>query len=387
MNITICTLLGLITASVGLAAEQKYQFSDGKENFERVHEMILKEHMNPVDRERLYQAATQGMLKALNEDGKNWNTLMNPSELEEFAGNMGGEIIGIGVGMKFISETGTAAIHQVIQDSPAQKAGLQIGDQIISVNGQSFRGKDQTQMLGEIRGPEGKKITVKILRQDTVFEKEIELKKIAWDSVETKRLSDNIAMLKIRAFNKSSPALVEKHLKELNNKIKALVLDLRHNNGGIFDMAVASTEHFLPKGKVIAVIRGRDGKTQTLIAQKSPLIQVPIAVLINSNTSAGAELLAVNLKEHLNAQLVGEKSFGKWNSQIIRKLPNNFAVKMTVYEFLSPRQNSYQNVGLAPDVRIAAPILPGFLKASALTSKDEMDPQVKTAILLLQKRI
>lgn len=387
------TLCGTAMAAAETTAKpSKHPFSEAKQNFERVQSMILREHMADIDQEKLYRAATEGMLRALNENGDRWNALLNPHEMQQFAVSLQGEITGIGIGIKFIPETGTSYIQHVLKDSPAAESDLQVGDQILAVNGKLFKGKETIDLLNEIRGPAGEKVNLKVLRGDQILEKTIERKKVAWGAVDS-QVADHVGILRIRSFTQSSPDLVEKHLKDMNKKVKALVVDLRHNNGGLFDMAIASADHFLPKGKVIAIVRGKGGKTQTFISKKDPAIQpVPMVVLINRNTSSGAELLAASLKENLGVRLIGEKSFGKWNSQIVRRLPNQYAVKFTVYEFLSPTQKNYQNIGLTPDVSVTDSIAPGFINTKNSSSpeegmKDERDRQLQTALQILQVMI
>ena len=372
------------------ASTSSPHFTQARQNFERVQKLILREHLGDVDEQILYRAATQGMLNALNKgNNRRWNKLMTPEELNELTVSLRSQVTGIGISIQFIPTTGTAYIQRVLKNSPAFASGLKIGDQILSVDGKLYRGLTQADISRDIRGPSGKSVDLKILRGDQILKKQIVRKKVSWGPVESKISSRNIGVLKIRSFTQNSPELVKAHLGKMR-KVKGLVVDLRGNVGGILDRAVASTDHLLPKGKVIAMLRGRRGKMRIFRSENSPVIQVPMIVLVNGKTSAGAELMAVSLKENLGARLVGQNTYGKWNSQVIRRLPNNYAVKYTVHEFLSPGKHCYKGVGLAPDVAVrnehplAIPV--GLASPSFSTKADfrKYDRQMQTALQLFQ---
>ena len=371
------------------------KFTSAQESFEKVHRMLLNEHIHQISEKELYLAATQGMLNALNRGGPQCNSLMTPNQIKQLKGSLNSNVTGIGVGVQFLSQTGTAYIRQVLKDSPAEKEDLKVGDQILSVNGKLYKNRPAIEMHDDIRGKEGEIVKMKILRGDQVLEKAIARKKVSWGPVEgqfaQKSPSDpKIGILKIRSFAHSSPEEVKKHLVNFQ-KAKGLIVDLRSNAGGIFTKAIDSIDYFLPKGKVIAVLKGRSGKTHTYLSKQSPLVKAPVIVLIDRKTSAGAELMAANLKENLGARLVGENTFGKWNSQVIRHLPNNFAVRYTVHQFLGPNKRHYDGIGLSPDVAIIRAIKP--LKSSRIvpaTSRAHGQPsdrQMSTAVQLLKLMI
>lgn len=361
----------------------KPRFSEARANFERVRRMILTEHMGDIDEQRLYLAATRGMLEALNEPGGHrWNALLSPNEMKEFAVSLRRSVTGIGVNIKFIPSTGTAYIQQVLEGSPAFEAGIREGDQIIAVNGTFYKGKTQMDLSRDIRGPAGKSVELKILRGAKVFDKVVVRKKVTWGPVESK-FAGNIGILKIRSFTQGSPDAVKEHLGKLK-EAKGLVVDLRSNVGGILDQAISSTDLLLPKGKVVAYLRGRKGKVRVFRSTQPQVLDVPMIVLIDRKTSAGAELMAASLKENLGVRLVGEKTFGKWNSQVIRRLPNNFAVKYTVSEFMTPQKRLYSNVGLPPDVTVTGHITRMVsLEAPNLANRPK-DPQMHTALQMIQ---
>ena len=157
----------------------KERFKDAKANFEKVKKLLLKNHHNEaINEEQLYFAATQGMLNYLNSGSNTWNKLISPTELQEMQVDLKGQLSGIGIVLKFNQDTGIASVLDTIPDGPSMKAGIKSGDQLISVNGRMYRGKQFRDMIYDIRGKNGKKVSLKLLRGDKIIKKSIVRKKI-----------------------------------------------------------------------------------------------------------------------------------------------------------------------------------------------------------------
>lgn len=368
----------------------QYKFSSAEENFKIAMDKILQQYVDKgIAKEDLYRAATAGMLKSLNSGENSWNTLLTPYDLKEIQSDLSGQVTGIGIELKFDNTTGYAQIVGVIPNSPSEKSGIKRDDQILSVNGERYKGKQFRDIVSAIRGKIGESVSLKILRDDKILSLKVKREVIPWTPVELSKVDDTTQLLTIGYFTKDTPKLVEDRMGGINaGSVKNLVIDLRNNSGGSFEKAVQTAELFVAQGKTIVATKDRDEKIQTFASKKGLLRKdMKVIIITNGQTSSGAELFAGALKEELNAKIVGEKTLGKWNAQMIETLPNGFAIKFTTQGFQTPSGNSYQNIGLKPDVEVS---LAKDVEARELRTKYdvpkrlEFDTQLKAATELVK---
>jgi carboxyl-terminal processing protease len=366
------------------------KFTESETNFKLAMDKILQEYVDKgVSRDDLYRAATSGMLEALNTGEHTWNTLLTPREYKELEADLSGHVSGIGIELKFDGITGHAQVLRVIPNSPSARAGLQRDDQILSVNGKKFKGKQIHDLVGEIQGKSGESVSLKYLRDDKIISANIKRESILWTPVELSKLNPSTEILTVGYFTSETPKLVESKMAAINAaETKNLIIDVRGNSGGGFSQAVETAELFVAKNKAIVSTKDRNGKTETFTSKKGLLRKdLKVIILTNGGTSSGAELFVGALKENLNAKVVGEGTYGKWNAQTIQTLSNGFAIKYSILGFQTPEGHSYQNVGLKPDVEVA---MPKDVDARELRMKYdaphrlEQDTQLKAAMELLE---
>jgi carboxyl-terminal processing protease len=358
-------------------------FVHGEENFKKVKQLLLDKYFDSsLTDEQLYQAATDGMLRALNGESKDpWNKLITPTERKELEIDMKGEIAGVGISMKFDAEAGTAIVIGLVPGSVAEKDGVKVGDQIVSVNGKTYKGKQFRDIVYDIRGSVGEKVKMKLLRGDSLIKVQVQVVDEA--SLNTSA-GKKIGYIAIHYFNGTTANRVREALTRQEG-IQGLVVDLRGNEGGLFDQAVESAGFFLPKGSVVVREDSRGGQTEAVKSTKDPLIHdVPIVLLVDGDTSSGAELFTGSLVDNLKVKVVGEKTHGKWNVQSIEDLGNEFAIKYTIKLFKSPNNHSYQDVGLTPDIQVASNLakLVEINVAKDPQKRVEADPALRAAVNL-----
>ena len=370
----------------------KSRFTDAKKNFEKVKKQLLKNYyQKDLKEEDLYLAATKGMLNFLNTNDKKWNKLLSPKEWEEMQVEISGKVSGIGIVMQFDSKTGIANISDVLKNSPSAKAGVQPGDQVVTVDGKLYKGKQFRDLVHDIRGPSGKKVTLGLLRGGKIIQRPISRGKISWEPVNHHFVDHNgkkIALLGITYFTEMTAKLVKKALLDINkSKAKALIIDLRGNSGGLFDQAVATLELFIDKGATIArTSESRSSEVSIKAKTKPQFSKIPILVLVNNYTASGAELFAASLKENLTAKIAGSSTMGKWNMQTVETLSNKYAIKYTIKAFHSPKGRSFTGKGLSPDVNLAGEELqfPVYSLSKGLNKKGFAgDQQMLSALKLV----
>lgn len=361
------------------------KFADGEASFQLAMDKLLREYVDKgVSKEDLYRAATAGMLEALNSGDNAWNALLTPQELKEIQSDLSGQVSGIGIGLKFDEATGYAQILNVIPHSPSAKAGLKPDDQILSVDGKRYKGKQFRDIVAAIRGKIGDSISLKVLREDKIIGIKLKREVIPWTPVELTAIDPATQLLTIGYFTKETPKLVEEKMVSINAaSVKSLIIDLRNNAGGDFEKAVGTAELFVPKSKTIVSTKDREGKLKSFVSNKGLLRKdIRVILLINKETSSGAELFTGALRDELAAKTLGEKTFGKWNAQTIQTLSNGFAIKYSVMEFLTPQGQSFQNIGITPHFPIPMPkgVDPGELRAKYdVVARINFDPQLKAA--------
>jgi carboxyl-terminal processing protease len=364
-------------------------FTNAAAAFASAKESILKNYYSEaITEDDLYRAALQGMLERVEPRLRKYNRLLSPPDLAELRSDLKGELIGIGIEIHFEPDTGYVDVLAPIPGSPAEKAGLLAGDKILSVNGKLFRGMREKDVVREIRGVEGEPVSLSVLRGDKVVAFTIKRARVVYEPGRSVMLPEGVGYVYLHAFNARSAAFVRSLLEDLAKKgPRALVVDLRENQGGSFEDAVAVAELMLPAGAPIVKVVKRGGWEEAFAAKGGGILaSLPCTVLVNSETSSGAEFVAAALRESRHAQIVGTKTFGKWSVQTIEDLSNGYAIKYTVSQFRTPSGRSFEGTGLLPDVEVA---LDHKACESALLIDDTekrlaADPQLRTAIALLR---
>lgn len=319
--------------------------------------LIEQRYMQDIDRSQLLDGAVQGMVESLRDP---YSVYKSKEEAQKFSDALQGAFTGIGAELKI--ENGTVVVDAAIKGSPAERAGLQPRDVLLSVNGQSLHGVTLSEAVSKIRGPKGTKAKLKILRAGAAEPLELEMvrDRIDLETVHADLGEDGIGHLSINQFTYDTSAEVADELRAMEAKgLKALVIDVRDNPGGILQSVLEVSEQFVEKNKPILMNEYRDGHHKTEYAvkgleQKKPY---PIIVLINKGSASAAEILAGALKQSANAVLVGDTTYGKGTVQVSydKELGDGSLVKLTVYKWLLPDGTWIHQKGINPDLAVSQP--------------------------------
>jgi carboxyl-terminal processing protease len=320
-------------------------------------EAIQDGYYRPVGDQELGNASLQGMVRQLRKrHDDRFTEYFSPEALAAFNEQIEGRFSG--VGLSVIEVPKGLRVAQVFPRSPAEEAGIEVGETIVSVEGESIAGKSSDESTKLIKGPEGTEVTLDVraksgkTRKLTVTRAEVTLPNVSSrvERVEGRRLG----YVRLLSFSVGAHDQLSRGVKKARKKgAEGIVLDLRHNPGGLLDEAVLTASLFLPEGEV--VVR-TDSRTQGESVHKTTdgrISKLPVVVLIDRGTASAAEILAAALADNAGAEVVGTRSFGKGVFQEERSLSNGGALKLTVGEYFTPDGvNLAESRGIHPDVRV-----------------------------------
>ncbi len=324
---------------------------DDIRTFVEVFTKVKKDYVEPVDDATLLEGAIKGMLQGLDPHSSYLDEASYLALQEGTSGEFGG--LGIEVGM----EDGFIKVISPIDDTPAEKAGIQSGDLIIRLDETPLKGLSLNDAVNRMRGEPGTAITLTIVREEeekplsvTIIRDVIKVK-----SVRTRTLEPGFGYLRISHFQthtaRDARAGLRRLKKENNNRLNGLVLDLRNNPGGILNAAVAVSDLFLRKG-LIVYTEGRieDSKLKFHAKPSDLLDDAPMVVLVNAGSASASEIVAGALQDHKRAVIMGQKTFGKGSVQTILPISNEAALKLTTARYYTPDGRSIQASGIEPDI-------------------------------------
>ena len=319
--------------------------------FERVRENYVEE----VDDKELIEAAINGMLASLDPH----SAYLPPKSYEEMREQTKGEFGGLGI--EVTMENGFVKVVAPIDDTPAARAGIQAGDFITHINGESVLGLTLSEAVEKLRGPVGSEVTITISREgaEEPFDVTI-VRDIIKIRAVRKRIEGKIGVLRITTFNEQTYDNLESAIEEVKEEIgedevQGYVIDLRNNPGGLLTQAIAVADAFLDEGEIVST-RGRDlDEAERVNAKPGDLTDgKPIVVLVNEGSASASEIVAGALQDQRRAIIVGTKTFGKGSVQTVMRLGDKGALKLTTARYYTPSGRSIQGLGIEPDIVVEA---------------------------------
>ncbi|MFC4811582.1 S41 family peptidase [Paenibacillus sp. GCM10023250] len=316
--------------------------------------LIETKYFREVDRAKVLDGAANGMMEAL---GDPYSVYMQKDVAKQFSETIEGSFTGIGAGVQI--KDGKVTVESAIKGSPAERAGIQPNDVLLSVNGEKLAGLSLNDAVAKIRGPKGSKVKLVIQRAGMAKPLQLTIVRddIDYETVYAHLRDDGIGVIEIRQFSLNTGERFAEELDKLEKQhMKALVIDVRGNPGGVLPVVVSVAQPFVPKGEPIVQVEDKSGHREKTVSN-GPGKKYPVAVLINKGSASASEVLAGALKEEAHAVLVGETSFGKGTVQVSydKQLGDGSLVKMTIAKWLTPLGNWVHEKGLKPDVAVQPP--------------------------------
>ncbi len=354
-NRLVAGLTGLVLFVLPLAVHAESNETFRQLNlFGDVFERVRADYVEEVSDTELIEAAINGMLSSLDPHSR----YLNAKSFQDMQTQTRGEFGGLGIEVTMDSN-GFVKVITPIDDTPAQRAGLQPGDFVTHLDGEPILGLTLAEAVEKMRGPIDSGIVLTIQRPGAEAPMDVEIIRavITIRSVRTHMEGDDVAYVRISSFSEKTTreleAAVDKFYDEHGDTLKGLVLDLRNNPGGLLDQAVSVSDSFLIQGEIVSTRGRRADSIQRFNAKSGDLIDgMPMIVLINGGSASASEIVAGALQDHHRAIILGTRSFGKASVQTVIPLGGHGAMRLTTARYYTPSGTSIQARGIHPDISV-----------------------------------
>jgi len=343
--------------------------------FGEVLEKINKQYVDEIDQSEGMDSAINGLLQSLDP----YSSYMSPEIFQEMQTETSGEFGGLGIEVSM--EAGVVKVITPIDDTPASKAGIKAGDYIVKIDNVQVQGKSLSEAVDLMRGLVGTDIELTVRRRGVkkALTFNITREIIEVQSVKSDLLENNIGYIRLTSFNDNSSDQIKKKIKKLkeNENLKAFILDLRNNPGGLLTQAIKISDFFLENGEIVSTKSRKKSENRKWFARKGDITDgKTLVVLINYGSASASEIVAGALKDHKRAIILGENSYGKGSVQSIIPLKNKGAIRLTVAKYYLPSGKSISEVGVRPDIEVNE-------EGDDFRIKTDTDNQLNYAIKLL----
>lgn len=380
----LCTSIGMYQylREQGTAEQSIFATSASNSSLEKTlaqyRTIIDKYYLGDIDEEKLKEGAIKGYIEGLDDP---YTEYISKEDMQDYLDDTMGNFVGIGIYMVKNAEANKIQVLAPIKNSPAEKAGILPGDLIVSVDDIPYTADDMSVASNKIKGEEGSNVKVEILRGTETKTFELKRESIKVNPVEGKVLNEKIGYIEFSSFDEGTAEDFKAKYEELQKQgMKALIIDLRNNGGGIVDEALEIADYITDKDSILLYEVDKNEKEEVKKAQKEPIINLPIVVLTNENTASSSEILAGALKDLGKAKICGTKTFGKGVIQQVLTLPDGSGLKITSEKYLTPNKTEINKIGIEPDQKVE---LPSTVK-NVLLVEEKDDTQLQKAIEMLK---
>ncbi len=314
--------------------------------------MINQLYIGDIDEESMLEGAIKGYVEGL---GDPYTEYLTKEEMEEFTEETNSEYVGIGVYVGNDTVNNTILVVGVMKSSPAEEAGIQIGDVIEKIDGVAYTGKQLDEATKVLKAEEGTTATLTIRRDNEEKELTVVRRKITVQHVASEMLENNIAYIQIDSFDANVASSFEEQITSLmNNGATGIIIDLRNNGGGIVDEATGIADLFLDKGETILITKSKkENNEEETKSERDPIVKdIPVVILVNEATASASEILAGALKDNYGATIIGKQTYGKGVIQTLYTLTDGSGIKITTEEYYTPNHNQINEVGITPDIEV-----------------------------------
>lgn len=309
-----------------------------------------QKYIGELDEEEMLQGAIKGYVDGLEDE---YTEYLTKSEYEELMVNVTGDFVGIGIYMTKDTQ-GNVVILLPIEGSPAEEVGLQTGDIILTVEGEECQEMDLDIVSSKIKGEEGTKVKLEIVRDGNIIEQEVERRTVVIKDSYSEILENNIGYIQLITFDEESATNVEKYINEFQEQgINKIILDLRDNTGGMVTEAIELCELFIKKDNIIMKSYNKTNAEKIVKSSNDNTKDVELILLVNEMSASASEIVTGALKDNKLATIIGTTTYGKGVMQEIMPIfGGEAALKLTTEEFFTPNGDKINKVGIEPDIVI-----------------------------------
>lgn len=339
-------------------------------------------YYDDIEHEKLQDGLYTGLIDGL---GDKYSVYYNEEDYQALQISTTGQYYGIGAGLSQDKDTMVVTVNKVYEGTPSESAGLLKDDVIVSVDGTEAASMELSELVKLIRGEKGTTVHLEIYRPSTEenLSFDVERQDITLPSVSHKMFEDGIGYVHIDSFETETAAQFEEAVKDLEDQgMKALIIDVRYNPGGMVTAVVQILDDILPEGTVVYT-EDKNGNRQDYTSSGDTHLDYPLAVLINGESASASEILAGAVKDYQYGTLIGTTTFGKGIVQTIFPLENGDAVKLTTAKYFTPKGNYIHGVGIGPDIELEYE----YLDKDATSYDEAYDNQIQKAIEVLKDKI
>jgi carboxyl-terminal processing protease len=369
----ISSLLVVLTLSLGGSVASKSTDSGATYEqlrlFTEVLSIVQNQYVDEVTPKDLIYSAIKGTLRGLDPH----SSFLDPESYREMQVETSGSFGGLGIEITLRDDILTVVAP--IEGTPAHRAGLHPGDRIVKIDGLSTKDMQLADAVKRMRGRPGTKVTISVVREGWAEPKDFEImrEQIRVQSVRTHDLGNGIGYVRLRQFQEQTAHDMEQVLDKFSKSgMKALILDLRNNPGGLLTSAVEVTEKFVDDGKLVVYTEGRVRNQNMRFSAhaKHAIVGLPMVVLVNQGSASASEIVAGALQDYGRAVLVGTQTFGKGSVQTIIPLSDGSGLRLTTAKYFTPKGRSIHGKGITPDIVVELPKEP----AGAAPKPPSLDP-------------
>jgi carboxyl-terminal processing protease len=382
LTIFVALLLGLSAIfawdrlSIQRVSAEDQTVYENLQIFSDVLDIVKENYVQEVESKELVEGAISGMLRTLDPH----SSYLDPDAYKELQVETKGSFGGIGI--EITVRDGVLTVVSPLEGTPAYELGIQAGDQILRVDGETTKEMTLMEAVKKMRGPKGTNVVLTIMREEFTKPQDFVITRdtIAIRSVRSKTLEPGYGYIRLSQFQSSTARDLRKEIAKLekeNKSLKGLILDLRNNPGGLLDQAVKVSDEFLNEGLIVYTggrLKSQDMRFEAHMNTKPHAY--PIVVLVNEGSASAAEIVAGALQDHKRAVVVGVKTFGKGSVQTVMPLRNGAALRLTTALYYTPNGRSIQAKGIEPDI-VVERVLPGRIEDDGHGSKAIREEDLK----------
>lgn len=344
-------MVGLVSCGLRFGVSSGVLDQETAEKLEVLEQLVDKMYFGDVDQEELRSGIYEGYISGLDDP---YSVYYDEKATEEMMETTSGEYDGIGAVMSQNLETGVITVSQVYEGSPAEKAGIRAEDILYKVDGEEVTDRELNEVVTDIKGEKGTKVTLTLLRG----EKREEIETVAvretleYRTVSSEMMDDGIGYIQITEFDGVTYDQYTEAYAELEDQgMQGLIVDLRGNPGGNLDTVCDILDTILPEG-LIVYTEDKEGTRDEKVSDEEHQIDIPMAVLVNGYSASASEIFSGAVQDYGLGKIVGTQTYGKGVVQQIFDLKDGTSVKLTISEYFTPKGRSIDGEGITPDVEV-----------------------------------